>query len=185
MREYKLAIMVGSLRTDSHNLKLAKAIQRLAKDKFKVNILRISDIPLYNQDLETDFPKSVLRLKNEIEKSDGVIFITPEYNRGISAPLKNAIDWGSRPYQKNSFSKKPAAICGTSVGAIGTACAQYSLKNVLCYLDVSLMTQPEVYLQFKENLIGSDGNINVSDTKSFLQGFVDKFHDWISITQGK
>lgn len=179
MKKFNVTIIVGSLRKDSHNLKLAKALSKLAGDKLETHIATISDLPLFNQDLEADFPPQATRLKQEIESADALLFVTPEYNRGIPGVLKNAIDWASRPYGKNSFAKKPAALCGVSVGAIGTACAQYALKPTLCYLDISLMHQPEVYLQFTDGLIDADGNISNASTQKFLQGFVHQFIQWI------
>lgn len=179
MEKYQVTVLVGSLRKDSINLKLAKAITKLAAKKLTMHIVNIGDLPLFNQDLEADFPAPALRLKQEIEAADAVLFITPEYNRSIPAPLKNAIDWASRPYGKNSFSQKPAAICGASIGAIGAACAQQALKSILVYLDVVLMGQPEVYFHFKDNAIDADGKINDVNTEKFLQSFADCFVTWI------
>ena len=184
MKKFKVAVIVGSLRKDSHNLKLAKALAKLAHDKLDAHISLIADLPLYNQDLDNQFPPQAIRLKQEIEGSDAILFVTPEYNRGVPGVMKNAIDWASRPYGKNSFAKKPAALCGTSVGAIGSACAQNAFKSTLSYLDIALMGQPEVYLQFKENLIDFDGNITDASTQKFLQGFVDQFIDWIGKHHG-
>lgn len=184
MGKFKVAILVGSLRKESFNLKLARALQKLGQDKFDAQILQIGDLPLFNQDLEANFPAPATRLKNEISSATGVIFVTPEYNRSIPAPLKNAIDWASRPYGANSFAGKPVAVCGTSPGAIGTACSQFALKPVLEYLDVVLMGQPEVYLQFKEGLIDSEGNITADGTRKFLQGFVDKYAAWLARQTG-
>ncbi len=175
MGEFKTAFIVGSLRQDSYNLKLAKALIRLGQGKFQSNIVRIDDLPLYNQDLEKDFPAPVLRMKGEIDGADAVLIVTPEYNRSFPGVLKNAIDWASRPYGKNSFAKKPGALAGASMGAIGTACAQRALWPILGYLDMALMGQPEVYIHFKDNLIDNDGNITVDATKTFLASFVDKF----------
>jgi chromate reductase len=180
MSKFKVAVIVGSLRRDSINLKLAKAIAKLGKDKFDAIFLQIGDLPLYNQDLEASFPAQATRLKEEIQGADAVLFVTPEFNRGMPGPLKNAIDWASRPYGKNAFAGKPAAVCGASPGAIGTACAQHNLRPTLGYLDVILMGQPELYLQFKEGLIDGEGNIGNDDTKKFLQGYVDKFAAWIA-----
>lgn len=179
MKKYNVTVLVGSLRKDSHNLKLAKAIGQLAHDKLDLHISTIADVPLYNQDLDNALPTPVVRLKSEIEKADAILFVTPEYNRSVPGVLKNAIDWASRPYGKNSFSKKPAALCGASVGAIGSACAQNALKPILVYLDMPLMGQPEVYIQFKENSIDPDGKINDTGLQKFLQGFVDQFVAWI------
>lgn len=178
MAKFKTAVIVGSLRKESYNLKLAKALGKLGKDRFDVQFVQIGDLPLFSQDLEANVPAAVTRLKTDIANADAVLIVTPEYNRGIPGPLKNAIDWASRPYGKNSFAGKPAAICGASPGAIGTACAQASFKSVLSYLDVALMGAPEVYFQFKEGLIDADGNIASEDTKKFLQNFADKFAAW-------
>lgn len=179
MTKFKLAVIVGSLRKDSINLKLAKALTKLGQDKFDAKFLPIGDLPLFNQDLEADFPQEATKLKNEITAADAVLFVTPEYNRGVPGPLKNAIDWCSRPYGKNAFAKKPAALCGTSSGAIGAACGQNHLKPILNYLDVILMGQPELYLQFTDGLIDADGNISNDKTKQFLQKFVDALSAWL------
>ncbi|MDP1575003.1 MAG: NADPH-dependent FMN reductase [Coxiellaceae bacterium] len=184
MKKYKIAIIVGSIRKDSSNLKLGKALAKLGDEKFDAHLVKISDLPLYNQDMDDHFPEAALRLKKEIQEADAVLFVTPEYNRSFPGVLKNAIDWASRPYGKNAFAKKPAAICGASPGAIGSACAQNHLKPVLNYLDMAVLGQPEVYLQFKENLIDFDGNISDDNTKKFLQGFVDQFFEWVKKQKG-
>jgi chromate reductase len=177
--KFKVAVIVGSLRKDSMNLKLAKALEKLGKDKFETKFLQIGALPLYNQDLEENFPAEATNLKKEIVAADAILFVTPEYNRGVPGPLKNAIDWCSRPYGQNAFAGKPAAICGASPGAIGTACAQSALKHTFTYLDIITMGQPEVYLNFTEGLIDKDGNISKDETKKFLQKFTDKFADWV------
>lgn len=179
MAKYKVAVIVGSLRKESFNLRLGKALAKLGSEKFDTQFLNIGDLPLFNQDLEADFPKQANRLKDEIHNADAVLFITPEYNRSIPGVLKNAMDWASRPYGQNAFAGKPAAICGTSPGAIGTACAQQHLRAILGYLDVIQMGQPEMYIQFKEGMIDQDGAVKNDDTRKFLQGFVDKFAMWI------
>jgi chromate reductase len=180
MAQFKLAIIVGSLREESINLKLGKALAKLGEGKFDATFCQIGDLPLFSQDLEASVPASVTRLKNEIAAADAVLFVTPEYNRSLPGVLKNAIDWASRPYGKNSFAGKPAAMCGASGGALGTACAQAALKPVLHYLDVTLMGQPEVYFNFKEGAIDAEGNIASEDSRKFLQGFVDKFAAWVA-----
>ena len=179
MTKLTVAVLVGSLRKDSCNLKLAKAISTLGKDHLDMHILSLADLPLFNQDLESNFPSTATQLKNAVAKADAILFVTPEYNRGVSGVLKNAIDWISRPYGQNSFSKKPGAICGASVGSIGTACAQNALKSTLNYLEIALMGQPEVYLHFKENLIDTEGHISDPGTEKFLQGFTNQFIAWI------
>jgi chromate reductase len=180
MAKFKVGVIVGSLRKDSMNLKLGKALVKLGQDKFEAKFLSIGDLPLFNQDLEADFPEQVTRLKNDISAADAVLFVTPEYNRSMPGPLKNAIDWCSRPYGKNAFAKKPAAICGASPGAIGTACSQNSFKPTLSYLEVALMGTPELYLHFTEGLIDAEGNITNESTKKFLQKFVDSLAKWIA-----
>ncbi|NDF11961.1 MAG: NAD(P)H-dependent oxidoreductase [Proteobacteria bacterium] len=180
MAKVTVAVIIGSLRKDSINLKLGKALAKLGQDKFEAKFLSIGDLPLFNQDLEANFPETATRLKNDIVAADAVLFVTPEYNRSMPGPLKNAIDWCSRPYGKNAFAGKPAAICGASPGAIGTACAQSSLKPILSYLDIALMGQPEMYLHFTDGLIDGEGNITNDNTKKFLQKFVDSFANWIA-----
>lgn len=180
MTKKRVSVIVGSLRKDSHNLKLAKAIGKLASDKLDFSIIDISELPLFSQDLEVpQLPTSVSLMKLEIENADAILFVTPEYNRSFSGVMKNAIDWASRPYGQNSFAKKPAAICGASVGAIGTACAQNALKPVLSYLDVKLMSQPEVYIHFQDGSIDMDGNISKPELADFLNQFTDQFIMWI------
>jgi chromate reductase len=172
----KIAVVVGSLRKDSMNKKLAQALGKLAAGKMEFQFIEIGDLPLFNQDLEASVPASVTKFKTEIESADGVLFVTPEYNRSIPGVLKNAIDWGSRPYGKSSWSAKPAAICGTSPGAIGTAVAQAHLRSITAgFLNMPTMGQPEMYFQWKDGLIDADGTVTNDDTKKFLQGFVDKF----------
>lgn len=179
MSKFKVAVFVGSLRKDSYNLKLAKAIAKLGSARFDVNFVQYGDLPLFSQDLEASVPAPVTRMKGEIAAADAVLFVTPEYNRGMPGPLKNAIDWASRPYGKNSFAGKPGGLCGASPGAIGSAAAQSNLKPVLSYLDISLMGQPELYFQFKEGAIDADGNIASDDTRKFLQGWADKYAAWV------
>jgi chromate reductase len=183
MSAYKVAVIVGSLRRESYNLKLAKALIKLGEGKFKAEILRIHDLPLYNQDLESNFPEAASRMKAGLDSADGILIVTPEFNRSIPAPLKNAIEWASRPYGKNSFSGKPVATSGISAGAIGTACAQQNLRWVLVYLNTHVMGQPEVYLQFKDGLIDNNNNVTNEGTQKFLRGYIDKFVEWIESHQ--
>lgn len=185
MTTFTIAVLVGSLRKDSINLKLAKALSLLMQEKCSSTILKIDNLPLFNQDLEADFPAEATRLKEAIANADGLLVVTPEYNRSIPAPLKNALDWASRPYGKNSLAGKPTALCGTSPGAIGTACAQQALRPVLCYLDTLLMNSPEMYLQFKEDMIQPDGTITNESTRKFLQGFTDQYISWLARHSGK
>jgi chromate reductase len=179
MSKTRVAVLVGSLRKDSFNKKLAKAVEKLAPADFEFQHIRIDNLPLYSQDFDGDYPAEPARLKKEVEAADALLFVTPEYNRSIPGVLKNAIDIGSRPWGTNSFAGKPAGVLGISVGAIGTALAQAHLRNVLAYLDVPTLAQPEVFMQMKDGLIDDDGNIGNDDTRKFLQGFVDKYAAWV------
>jgi chromate reductase len=175
----KIAVIVGSTRRESINRKLAQALSKLASPDLQFTWPRIDVLPLYNQDLEAEFPAEVTRFKAEIEAADAVLFVTPEYNRSVPAPLKNAIDWASRPYGKNSWSGKPGAIIGTTPGSIGTAAAQQHLRSILGILDVRLMGQPEGYIVFKPGMIDDEGTITDEGVRKFLQGYMDRFAGWV------
>jgi chromate reductase len=181
----KIAVVVGSIRRDSINRKLAGALAELAKPRDRYAFSRIDDLPLFSQDLEPSPPAAVTRLKGEIEAADGVLIVTPEYNRSIPGVLKNAIDWASRPYGKNSFSGKPTAAIGTSMGAVGTAVAQQHLRSILAYLNVVLMGQPEGYIGFRQDLIDAQGAVADEGTRKFLQGWVDAFSSWVERMRAK
>ena len=174
MAKVKIAVIVGSNRRGSINGKLAQALARLGADRLAFNFVSIGDLPLYNQDLEDELPKSVVRFKSEIAAADALLFVTPEHNRSIPALLKNAIDWGARPYGQNSWSGKPAAITGTSPGAIGAAVAQLHLRQVLGILGVLVMGG-EAYISFKPGLVDSNGIITDENTRGFLKAFIDQF----------
>jgi chromate reductase len=176
---HKVAVIVGSLRRESINRRLAKALAKLAAPGLELQEVDLQDVPLYNEDLWTEPPAGVLRLKQELAEADAVLFVTPEYNRGVPAVLKNAIDWGTRPVGQNSWTGKPGAIVGTSPGAIGTAVAQSELRGVAAICGVHLMAQPEVYLVNKPGLIGDDFEVTDPKTREFLAGFVAKFETWI------
>jgi chromate reductase len=178
MEHYQIAVVVGSLRKDSFNRKLASAIVKLAPPEFSFEQLQISDLPLYNQDDDASQAPSVLRLKGEIAAAQGVLFVTPEYNRSMPGVLKNAIDHASRPYGKSAWAGKPAGVLGVSVGAAGTALAQQHLRNVLAYLDMPTLGQPEAFIQAKEGLFDDAGDIGEASRK-FLQGWMDKYVAWV------
>jgi chromate reductase len=169
-----IAVIVGSNRRESINRKLAQALVRLGARKFDAAFARIDDLPMYNQDSEGTLPSEVVRFKNEIARADGVLIVTPEHDRSIPALLKNAIDWGARPWGKNSWTGKPAFITGTSPGAIGSALAQQHLRSVMTGLGMILLGG-EAYVSFKPNLIDEHGTIGDEATKKFLQDFVDRF----------
>lgn len=177
----KVAVLVGSLRKDSINRKLANAIAKLAPERFTFEQLTLGDLPLYNQDRDNDMPEQALRLKREVSAADALLFVTPEYNRSIPGVLKNALDIASRPYGKNAFAKKPGGVIGTSGGQMGTALAQAHLRNVLAYLDVPLLNQPEAYVLFKEGLIDGAGTVTDEKTRAFLQTWVNSYVAWIDL----
>jgi len=179
MAQTRIAVVVGSLRKESFNQKLALALTKLAPPDFTFEHLRIDDLPLYNQDDDGNQAPAVKRLKSEIAAAHGLLFVTPEYNRSIPGVLKNAIDHASRPYGQNAWGGKPAGVVGISVGAIGTALAQQHLRNILAYLDVPTLGAPEVFLQAKEGLFDGEGHIGNEGSKKFLQGWMDKYVAWI------
>jgi chromate reductase len=173
-----IALLIGSLRKESINRKFAKALVKLAGDRLNFQEISI-DLPAFNQDQEANPPAPVATLRSQVQGVNGVLIVTPEYNRSLPGAVKNALDWGSRPYGKSVWAGKPVAMCGASGGGIGTSLAQSHLRNVLAYLDMPLLLQPEVYLQFTKDLIDDDGNISKEDTQKFLGGFVDKFIAWV------
>ena len=178
MRQYAIAVFVGSLRRDSFNKQLATALARLAPAEFKFERLEIGDLPLYNQDDDTHQAPQVLRLKSQVQAADGLLFVTAEYNRSIPGVLKNAIDHASRPYGHSAFAGKAAGVIGASVGSIGTALAQQHLRNVLAYLDVATLGQPEAFIHAKDGLFDADGSIGAG-SRAFLQGWMDAYADFI------
>jgi chromate reductase len=179
MSQLNIAMIVGSLRRDSLNMKLAKAIAKLAPADFTFRHSQIEDLPLYNQDNDANQAPEVKRLKAEIAAAQGLLFVTPEYNRSVPGVLKNAIDHASRPYGQSAFSGKPAGLIGVSVGVIGTAVAQQHLRNTLAYLDAPTLGQPEAFIHAKEGLFESDGSIG-SASRQFLQGWVDRYVAWVA-----
>ncbi len=174
MPKPQVAVIVGSNRRELINRKLAQALIKLGADKIDAKIVRIDDLPLYNQDNEANLPAEVARFKDEISKSDGVLFVTPEHNRSMPTILKNAIDWGARPFGTSVWPNKPGFITGTSPGAIGTALVQANMRTVMLGLGMTLLGG-ESYVQFKPTLVDDQGNIGDENTKKFLQGFVDRF----------
>ena len=178
MSTYPIAVIVGSLRRDSFNRQLADAIAKLAPPEFSFTQANIGDLPLYNQDSDANPPPSVVRFKGEIAAAKGLLFVTPEYNRSLPGVLKNAIDQGSRPYGQSVWAGKPAGVLGVSVGAIGTAMAQQHLRNILAYLDVPTLGQPEAFIQAKDGLFDDSGEIGAGSRK-FLQDWIDRYVAWI------
>jgi len=177
-----VAVLVGSLRRESLNRKFAEAIGKLAGDRLSFKFVEIGDLPLYNEDLWENPPEAVLRMKREVEAADAVLFVTPEYNRSYTPAIMNALNWGSRPWGQNSWEAKPAAIIGTSPGAIGASVGQNALKGIVTVLDMVLMGQPEVYYSYKAEAFDSENNVVAEETKAFLEKWIDRFSGWIEHT---
>jgi chromate reductase, NAD(P)H dehydrogenase (quinone) len=175
----KIAVLVGSLRKDSYNLKVAKVFQQIAPQSLSLNIIEIGDLPLYNEDIDTDTPpQPYARFRQEIASCSGVIFVTPEYNRGLPAVIKNALDVGSRPYGKSVWSKKPAAVVSVSQGAIGGFGANHQLRQSLVFLDMPTLQQPEAYVGSINTAFDETGKVN-EKTKSFLSLIIDSYAKWV------
>ena len=176
----KVGYLVGSLAIQSINRKLAKALIRLAPEGMEFAEIPFRDLPLYSYDYDDDYPEVARDFKAAITGSDAILFVTPEYNRSIPGGLKNAIDWASRPYGTNAFARKPAAVIGTSPGAIGTAIAQQSLRSVLGFLNAPQMNAPEAYITFTPGMITDDGEVTVEKTAAFLRNYMAEFHAFIA-----
>ena len=185
MSAIKIAVVVGSIRKDSINRKLALALAGLASRDFAFEDVRIDDLPLYNQDHDGAPSEQVKRLKTQLSAAQGVLFVTPEYNRSMPGVLKNAIDHASRPYGQGAWAGKPAGVIGASGGAIGTALAQQHLRNVLAYLDMPTLGQPEAFVQFKEGLVDAHGKITVEATGKFLQAWMDRYTAFVTLNQSR
>ena len=176
----KVGYLVGSLAAQSINRKLARALIRLAPAGMEFAEIPFRDLPLYSYDYDDDYPEVARDFKAAIKASDAILFVTPEYNRSIPGGLKNAIDWASRPYGTNAFARKPAAVIGTSPGAIGTAIAQQSLRSVLGFLNAPQMNAPEAYITFTPGMIADDGEVTVEKTADFLRNYMAEFHAFIA-----
>ncbi len=183
MDKRRIVVFVGSLRAGSYNRLLARALERLGDDRLEFEHADLAALPFYDQDFDGDYPPAGTRLKEQVRAADAVLFVTPEYNRSVPGVLKNAIDVASRPYGDSAFAGKPAAVIGASVGAIGTALAQQHLRNILSYLDMAVLPQPEAYIHFKDGLVDEDGRVTRQDTREFLEDFLDRFVEWI-VRQG-
>jgi chromate reductase len=174
MPEIEVAVVLGSNHRESINRKLAHALVKLADSKLVANFVQLDDLPMFTQDLESSLPASVQRFKSEIEQASALLFVTPEHNRSIPALLKNAIDWGARPYGRSSWAGKPAAITGTSPGALGTAVAQQHLRQILGDLG-ALVMGGEAYVVFQPGLIDDAHAVADTSSRQFLHSFVDQF----------
>ncbi|HEV2043980.1 MAG TPA: NAD(P)H-dependent oxidoreductase [Sphingomicrobium sp.] len=184
MTKHKIAIIVGSLREGSINRKVARSISVLAADKLDCSIVEIGDLPLYNQDLDKIPPEAWLRFREQVKAADGVLFVTPEYNRSVPGVLKNAIDVGSRPYGRSVFTKKPAAIVTASPGAIGGFGANHHLRQSCVFLDMPVMQQPEAYLgHVSDDSFDADGCFTDDGLKKVVTKLATAFADWVDIIQ--
>jgi len=179
MSQFQIAVLVGSLRRESFNRQLANAVTSLAGPEFSFTQLLIADLPLYNQDDDDKPSAAVKRLKTEIKAAHGLLFVTPEYNRSIPGVLKNAIDHASRPYGQSAWAGKPAGVLGASPGAAGTAMAQQHLRNILAYLDVPTLGQPEAFLKVHEGFFDKGGHVVDPGSKAFLQKWMDAYVAWV------
>ena len=180
MTTFTVGYMVGSLAKGSINRKLARALTLLAPSELELREIPIGDLPLYSYDYDADYPPAGRALKAAIASVDAVLFVTPEYNRSIPGALKNAIDWGSRPWGTNSFSRKPSAIIGTSPGKIGTAVGQQHLRSILAFCNSPLMNAIEAYIEFTPNLITDSGEVTNESTREFLSIYMREFYGFVT-----
>jgi chromate reductase, NAD(P)H dehydrogenase (quinone) len=180
MTEFRVGYLVGSLATNSINRLLATALVKVAPPELRLTEIPFKDLPLYSYDFDQNYPPVATAFKNAIAAVDAVLFVTPEYNRSIPGGLKNAIDWASRPYGKNAFTRKPSAVIGTSPGKIGTAVAQQHLRSILAFCNSPLMNAIEAYIQYEDGMISEDGHVSDDSTRSFLQNYMAEFHGFIA-----
>lgn len=181
---YKVGVFVGSLASDSINRKLAKALVKLAPPELELLDIPIGGLPLYSRDYDADYPPEGRAFKDAVAGVDALLFVTPEYNRSIPGVLKNAIDWGSRPWGTNSFAKKPSAVTGASPGNISTAVAQQHLRSILSFVNSPELANPEAYIHFTEGLIDDDGNVTDASSEEFLRNWLKEFHLFVAKVVG-
>ena len=179
MNTYKVGYLVGSLATNSINRKLARALTGLAPPELQLGEIPFAELPHYSYDFDSAYPPAADAFKSAIASVDAVLFVTPEYNRSIPGALKNAIDWASRPHGKNSFTRKPSAVIGTSPGRIGTAVGQQHLRSILGFCNSPQMNSVEAYIQFEKGLISDEGEVTNSETAEFLRNYMAELHGFI------
>jgi len=180
MTTYMVGYFVGSLARESINRKLALALTRLAPPELRMQEIPIGELPLYSYDFDSDYPPPARALKDAITAVDAVLFVTPEYNRSVPGALKNAIDWASRPWGKNSFTRKPSGTIGTSPGKIGTAVCQQHLRSIMAFCNSPLFNAIEAYIQFTPGLITDTGEVTDDTTEEFLRNYMTEFHGFIT-----
>lgn len=178
MSKKKIAVLVGSLRKDSFNKKIANQLISLAPDSLDMEVIEIGNLPFYNEDLDADAPKEYLNFREKIKNADGFLFVTPEYNRSIPAVLKNALDVASRPYGQNVWTGKPGAVVSVSISPIGAFGANHILRQTMVFLNVYMMQQPEAYIGSAYSIF-KDGVLN-EDTNNFLKKYIAAFTDWVN-----
>ena len=179
MARYKVGYFVGSLSSTSINRELSRALIRLAPEDLEFNEIPIGNLPLYSQDYDANYPPEAIALKDAVRQADAVLFVTPEYNRSIPGALKNAIDWASRPWGENAFDHIPAGVIGASIGQIGTAVGQQSLRAVLSFCNARQMTAPEAYITYSPDVFTGDGEVATESTKAFLTNYMQELRDHI------
>ncbi|NYD77895.1 NADPH-dependent FMN reductase [Arthrobacter cupressi] len=179
MATYKIGYLVGSLASNSINRILSKALIKLAPEELEFSEVPIKDLPLYSPDYDADYPPAGRAFKDAVAASDGILFVSPEYNRSIPGALKNAIDWGSRPWGTNSFARKPTGIIGTSPGSIGTAVMQSSMRSVLSFLDAPQLNAPEAYIKFNKDVFAEDGAVSDSHTAELLRHYMEEYSAFV------
>ncbi|WP_233632748.1 NADPH-dependent FMN reductase [Parapedobacter sp. ISTM3] len=184
MMAYNIVVYVGSLRKASFSRKMAKALIALAPESLQLEIMDISKLPMYNEDLDESPPEEWVLFRKQLKDCDGILFVTPEYNRTIPGVLKNALDVGSRPYGESSWDGKPAAVVSVSPSAIGAFGANHHLRQALAYLNVPAMAQPEAYVGHANELFDEDGSLTNAATIEFLRDFMRAFADWVATIKG-
>jgi chromate reductase len=181
MKKYDIAVFVGSLRKESYNRKVAKTLVAIAPENLSLELVEIGDLALYNQDSDANPPEKYTAFRERIKSCDGVLFVTPEYNRSVPAVLKNAIDVGSRPYGKNSWDGKPGAVVSVSISSLGAFGANHHLRQSLVFVNVPAMPQPEAYIASAQDLFNEKGELINDSTREFLQSFLTAFERWVVV----
>lgn len=175
----KIAVIVGSLRKESYNRKIAEEMIRLSEGKLEMKIVEIADLPLYTEDLDQNPPEAWTSFREQIKGADGLLIVSPEYNRTIPGALKNAVDVGSRPYGSSVWPGKPGAVVTSSISSLGGLAANHHIRQAFVFVDVPLMQQPEAYIGNAAEIFKEDGKTLVADTEKFLSDFIDAFHQWV------
>ncbi|MDO5523473.1 MAG: NAD(P)H-dependent oxidoreductase [Bacteroidia bacterium] len=180
MSKKKIAVLIGSLRKESYNRKVANQLIDLASESLELEIVEIGQLPHYNEDLEQDVPKEYTEFREKIKSFDGFLFVTPEYNRLVSGVLKNAFDVGSRPYGQSVWGGKPGGVVSVSMSAIGGFGANHAVRQSMVFLNVYMMQQPEAYIGAAHTLFDDSGNLTNDSTREFLKNYIDAYETWVN-----